>query len=161
MDAPIFIINDADSGRIAQTNFFEVHAKSDKFKFICSVHARTFRILLPEGVASAVDEIRAADSVVITRGRWQRNNRVPIALVHGEDALEFLFEDHTPQPYIMHTGIEACLDVLPSRHDEGRTDLRCLVYIARSFPQPAIDLPAAYRRTARVPCMKPLSPGRN
>jgi hypothetical protein len=161
MDAPIFIINNADGGQIAQTNFFELHDKSSQFKFICSVHAHTFRILLPEWVASAVDDTQAADSVVITRGRWQLNNRVPIALVHGEDALEFLFEDHTQSPYVMHTGMEACLGGLPSRHDEGRTDLRCLVYVASSFPRPAIDLPAAYRRAARIPCMKPLSPDRN
>jgi hypothetical protein len=144
-----------DGAFITQTDFFEKYGDSGKFVF--SVNARAFRILLPESMESQVWEMQTADSVIVTRGRWQTNNVAPLPIRHGEDAMEFLFEDHSKTPYILHTAMGACLDALPNRHDEGRTDLRCLVYVGKTFPKPVIDLPAAYRKTARVPYMKPLA----
>lgn len=135
----IEIVNDGP--RIISTTYWQTdHAR--RGLFYVSVNAGAFRLLAPEIQAAEVpDMCRGAQYVVVTRGRFA-----------GRDALEIVFEDGSRTPYSLHVDARQ-VDRLPAASDEGRTDLRFLVYV-----QPdalACELPARYRRVDRLPHLKP------
>ena len=107
-----------------------------------SVNAGAFRLLVPERLASEAPEMcRGAEYVIVTRGKYQ-----------GRDALEILFEDGSDSPYTIHVDARQ-VDRLPAPSDEGRTDLRLLVYVHPGML--VCELPARYRRVAGLPHLKP------
>jgi hypothetical protein len=63
-----------------------------------------------------------ARELAISRGPWPDANR--------DDAFEFMFDDGSKSPFVLHAVAES-LDRLPSEADEGRGDLACLAYIGR------------------------------
>jgi hypothetical protein len=88
-------------------------------------------------------------------GRWRfRAGRGPDA--SSNDGFEFMFNDKSQHPFVLHALPES-LDRLPSKGDEGRGDLACLVYIGRDGkPVEVLALTAGYRRVPRLPWLKPL-----
>jgi hypothetical protein len=131
-----------DGPRIVRTNYWQSeHAR--RGMFFLSLNASAFRLLVPAALASEAPEMcRGAAYVIVTRGRRQGRR----------DALELLFEDGSQRPYSLHVDI-AQVDRLPARSDEGRTDLRCLVYTPPA--ELVCELPARYRRADRLPHLKP------
>ena len=78
--------------------------------------------MLPASLEVYVSEMATARELAISRGPWPDANR--------DDAFEFMFDDGSKSPFVLHAVAES-LDRLPSEADEGRGDLACLAYIGR------------------------------
>jgi hypothetical protein len=146
---------DNDGPRLAGTNYFETEQAHAGNVFV-STNAGAFRLLVPRGARGWLDEMRGADYLIVTRGQWTpAPMRLPDNTVrqqHPREALELLFEDGSDSPFVLHVGAES-VDRLPSRQDDGRTHLRCLVYT--EGPTLELEIPARFRRAARLPHLKP------
>lgn len=111
-----------------------------------SVNAGAFRLLLPSGWESALDEMRTGREAIVTRG-----------MLRGGDAVELLFDDGTASPYAIHLGASQC-DRLPIPEDDGRADLVFTAWTAPRrgvAPHKALERPARYRVVADLPCLRP------
>jgi len=124
---------------ILLTNYWKTpHAR--RGLYYVSINARAFRLLVPPPKEAEIGEMRTGQYVIVTRGRWL-----------GDDGLELLFEDGSNSPFAIH--IQAAqTDRLPPADESGRTDLRCLVYTEAGL---ALELPARYRATQQLPCLRP------
>ncbi len=113
-----------------------------------SGNAGAFRILLPTGWEQEVNEMRSGKSVIVSRGHWQ----TPL----GREALEFLFDDGSQDPYSFHVGADQC-DHLPPIEDVGREWL-CTIWTAprRGKPHKALERVCHYRIVPVLPYLKPL-----
>lgn len=128
-----------DGPLIRETNYWSTpHAQ--RGMFYVSINAGAFRLLVPPSQQGTLADIRTGQYVIVTRGSW-----------NGRDALELLFEDGSDSPFVLHV-LAAQVDRMPARTDEGRTDLRCLIYTKTGL---ALDLPARYRRATRLPDLRP------
>jgi len=134
-----------DGPKIVECNFWGL---PNVGKFFVSVNAAAFRILLPSSLEVYVSEMATAHEVAISRGPWPDANR--------DDAFEFMFDDDSQSPFVLHAVPES-LDRLPAKADEGRGDLACLAYIRREEkPVEVLALTAGYRWVPRLQWMKPL-----
>jgi hypothetical protein len=120
--------------------------------YVCS-NNKTFHVLLPTHAARDFEaEVGTAKATIVTRGMLRVDtDRGPPAV----DALEFLFEDGSPDPYSIQVQTAQCTSV-PSAEDVGRTDLACIVY-DRALNVVA-EFPASYR-VGSLPCLAPWSDG--
>lgn len=137
------IVNDGPY--IVSTTYWQTeHAR--RGLLYLSLNAGTFRLLVPDALASEVPQMcQGTRYVIVTRG----------AMAMGP-TLEILFEDGSDAPYSIHLSMGQ-VDRLPLISDEGRTDLRFLIYV-----QPgtlAAEFPARYRRVERLPCLRPWDEG--
>jgi hypothetical protein len=134
-----------DGPKIVESNFWGL---PDNGKFLVSVNAKAFRILLPASLEGYVSEMATAREVAISRGPWPAQGK--------QDAFELLFDDGSDNPFVLHT-IPETFDRLPLPADEGRGDLACLVYVGKDGkPVEALALTCGYRRVSRLPWLKPL-----
>lgn len=140
----IYVKNDGPI--IIDTNYWQTELAQRGLVFV-SVNAGAFRLLMPQVMEAAIEEMKTADYVIITRGTWYPPGSYP-----RQNAFELLFEDYSAAPYSIHVSMEQ-VDRLPIESDEGRTDLKCLVYT--EGPTLRLALPARYRRAKRLPYLKP------
>lgn len=146
-----------DGPRIARTNYFDTPAALLGHVYL-SVNAGAFRLLVPSASAGWHAEMQGAEYAILTRGMWtpppQPQEDGTRRIQHPREGLELLWEDHTDSPFSIHLGA-AEVDRLPARQDEGRTDLRLLVY-AEGI-ELVQEIPARYRRASKLPYLKPWS----
>lgn len=112
-----------------------------------SCNAGAFRLLLPTGWEAEVNEMRTAKTVVVSRGHWQ----APTA----SEALEFLFDDNSKDPYSVHVGQDK-VDRFPAPEDVHQQWL-CTIWTAprRGKPHKALERVCHYRIVPLLPCLKP------
>src|SRR5690606_1522619 len=128
-----------DGPLIVATDYWNTpHAR--RGLFYVSINAGAVRLLVPPPQEGTLADMQTGQYVIVTRGLW-----------NGRDAMEFLFEDGSDSPYVIYVQVEQ-VDRLPTKEDEGRSDLRCLVYTRAGL---ALALPARYRRSVHLPYLKP------
>jgi hypothetical protein len=133
-----------DRAAIEATNFWSSDLARRGGMYV-SMGFRCFRVLVPAANVDEIrNELRSADYAIASRGPWSEH-RV-------QDALEFVFEDHTESPFSIAVGPEQ-LDTIPLPADNGRTDLRCIVY--GPGLEVLADLPAKFRVVRHIPCLEP------
>lgn len=132
-----------DGAKISATNYWETEYAARGAVFL-SINANCFRVMLPATVEVSLAEMRTAREVIISRGPWTEHGKA--------DAIEMLFEDCGPNPFVLLLGNEQ-IDRMPVKNDHGRTDLMCSVWTAG--PTKVLELPAKYRAVKRLPCLKP------
>lgn len=112
-----------------------------------SVNAGAFRLLVPDAHAALIGDMcgPTVAYVVVTGGRYA-----------GRPALELMWEDGSDAPFSIHIDARR-VDRLPAANDEGRTDLRLLVYVQPGTV--ACAGPARYRRADLLPYLKPWRSG--
>ncbi|MDA0814563.1 MAG: hypothetical protein O3C21_19485, partial [Verrucomicrobia bacterium] len=101
-------------------------------KFLVSINARAFRIILPRAYVPYLRELETGTIVHITRENWQ-----------GVDAFKIMFDDGTEEPFTLQTDVQAS-DRIPWAQDSGRVDLQCSVWIDQGGPYCALRRPATY-----------------
>jgi len=79
--------------------------------FYMSINAGCFRLLVPAPQIAAIDEMKTAREVIVSRGAWPEQGK--------HDALEILFEDDTGNPYVLHFTIDQ-VDRMPTDADRDR-----------------------------------------
>jgi hypothetical protein len=79
-----------DGPKLLESNFWDL---PDEGKFIVSINAAAFRILLPRRMEHYVADMATAREVAISRGPWPARRR--------EDAFEFLFDDDSDWPTVL------------------------------------------------------------
>ena len=131
---------------IVSTNYWETDFAEAGAVYL-SVNAGTFRLLLPDRLNPALNNMRTAREVIISRGPWPAQRRT--------DAIEILFDDGSASPYVIHIGLEQ-IDRLPFDSDAGRSS-ECTVWTRG--PKLELSLPARYRRSVKLPDLSPWSKG--
>jgi hypothetical protein len=82
-----------DGPKIVECNFWTLPI-AETGNFFVSVNAAAFRILLPASLEVYVSEMATAREVAISRGPWPDANR--------DDAFEFMFDDGSKSPFVLH-----------------------------------------------------------
>jgi hypothetical protein len=127
---------------ITATNYWKSPYAVNGAVFL-SINAKCFRVLLPAALEQSLADMRTAREVVVSRGPWHEHGRA--------DAIELLFEDCGPNPFVMLFGKDQ-IDNFPLDRDHGRLDLTCSVWTIG--PVKAMELPAKYRIVKKLPCAK-------
>jgi hypothetical protein len=130
------IINNGQ--KIESTNYFDSdHAM--RGLFYLSTNAGCVRLLVPDVQQAAIQEFKAAEYAILSRGPWPEQSR--------SDALELLFEDFSDSPYAIHMVIEQ-RDVLPD--GKGYWELAVWTREGKCF-----ECPLKFRKVERIPCLLP------
>ncbi len=137
----IEIRNDGDL--IAATNYWQTPYAAKGMAYL-SINAGAFRLLLPPAMESSLKEMAGARSVIVSRGPWSEAGQA--------EAVEVLFEDDGPSPFVMLLGKGQC-DRFPPEKDSGREDLECTVWTEEAKMR--LRFPARYRIVRKIPCLAP------
>lgn len=133
-----FISVQNNGTEIIQTNFWN-SSVAKAGKFYLSINAGCIRVLLPDQMSSAVNEMQGSDYVIVTQGS-----------LHGKLALEMLWEDHSKSPFCLYTSVAAMDRGLPAI--EAGREIQVSVYTKKGKAQTF----KAHLRVAPLPCLKPL-----
>jgi hypothetical protein len=140
------IISTANNGsRIVSTNYWGSSLEAAGIFYI-SVNAGAIRLLVPRGSESAVNEMKTAKEVVVSRGMDSQNN--------NRDSLELLFDDHSDNPFAIFSPIDACDRWLT---EEGPLSEFTVWTLKNGSPKCRITRRGVYRKVASLPYMKPAS----
>lgn len=129
-----------DNQIIRSTNFWETDWNQQGI-FACSMNAGAFRLLVPDPRQLDIAEMRTSKEIVISKGQYQ-----------GRPGFEFLFDDHTVEPYCIHMGANQFIGVIPADSENG---------MAVTFsawvrgPLKRIEMPARFRVVKKLPYLKP------
>ena len=94
---------------IVATNYWESDLARTG-KLYCSVNAGAIRLLIPPQYQPALNAMRGAEYVILSRAPWP---------AVGAEGIELLFEDRSDEPYCLHL-TPASFDLLPaSRRPAG------------------------------------------
>ena len=128
-----------DGPDIVASDYWDSQTAKNKFFFL-SFNAGAARLLAPDSMIRAVDEMKTAKLVIIS-------------FAHGKnrDVIEILFDDDTASPLAMHIGSELTDQLLPPC-DHGR-DLTFSVWARNAVK--LFEKPAKFRMVKMVPCLKP------
>ena len=127
--------------KIVSTNYWKSEiAKSGKLFF--SVNAGCVRMLIPELMKNMIHEIKTGKKVILSRGPWPDRNR--------DDAFEFLFEDFTKTPYVIHVGVEKW-DMIPKWERKGGWVFSAWTETDGCVYKKSLK----YRLVEKIPCMQP------
>lgn len=143
---------DNDGQRVVSTTYWTTEHAARGLLYL-SVNAGAFRLLVPPSIESHVlPGFGGATSAVVSRGPWPAEGLA--------DALEILLDDGSDEPWSCHLDPSQC-DRLPLDADalrpwsltvwvrgEGNTGARCL-----------LELPCQYRRSTRLPDLRPARKG--
>jgi hypothetical protein len=127
---------------IVASNYWDSELANDGNAFL-SVNAGAFRLMLPDNQLAALADMRTGKLVIISRGPWPAQQR--------DDAIEVLFDDDSDSPFAIHIGTEQ-IDRLPLDANVGQ-QVTCTVWTRG--PNLALSLPARYRRSERLPDLRP------
>lgn len=131
-----------DGPEITETNYFET-ANARRGALYLSVNAGAFRLLVPRSMEGEIREFETAREIVVSRG--------PRPDVGQRDAIEILFDDHTPTPYAVHIGANQ-VDRMPAASDAGR-EFDFSVWV--DGPRCVLRSRCTYRAVKHLPWMKP------
>jgi hypothetical protein len=126
-----------DGQDIRETNYWQSEHARRGYVYL-SWNDGAARLLVPQALEVELAEMRAAISVIVSRGH-----------MNGRDALELLFEDGSDNPYCIHLGSEQTDRLLPAS-EQGRS-FDFTVWTANGKQ---LQLPARYR-VASLPYLKP------
>jgi hypothetical protein len=115
-----------------------------------SINAGAFRLLVPPRVERDVlDGLGKVRDAVVSRGPWP-DERVA-------DAVEVLLDDGSRSPFALHLSL-ASVDRLPIDDDAKKTwRLSLWVRDGDEGARCALDVPCGYRRSKRLPDLRPRS----
>lgn len=130
---------------IRATNYWQTEA-ARRGRFLLSLNAGAFRLLIPPAARDCIPDLRTAKEVVLSRGPWPAE-ALP-------DAFEILFDDYSDDPYAIWLAPHA-LDRLPPDADIGRPFTFSAWEDRRGRPHRILDRPAHYRRSPRLPDLRP------
>ena len=143
-----------DGQRITATNYFESPHATVRGLAFCAINAGAFRLLIPAAMEPTIPEMMTGRYCIVTRG-WHSGL--------SRKMLEFLFEDGSQSPYVLHVEEAQCDRVPDTREDIMRSDITLALWVrgADGHPVMAGSMPARYR-AAPLPCLKPWpTPGPN
>ena len=109
---------------------------------LCSLNAGAVRILLPPVYRPAINDMRAADEVILSRG--------PLLAMGVAEAVEILFDDCTAEPYVLHLNA-ASFDALPGEPPAGREWIITVWDQKKCRPHKCFLMPAALAAVPRNP----------
>ena len=109
------------------------------------MNAGTFRLLIPRGNESILDELAPTREVILSRGPWPKTGR--------NDAFELLFEDDTNTPYFIHL-TPNCFDRIPPDSDTAQEWKLAVWILGEDGPQKAQEWVCRYRKVKQIPCLK-------
>jgi hypothetical protein len=130
-----------DGQEIVETSYWDSAQCKSGYCYL-SWNAGAGRLLLPDALAAALTDMRAASCVIVSRGRWREQG--------NRDALELLFEDGTDSPYCVHLVAEQTDRLLPDTDQGGG-----FVIIVWTRDGAQLRLPGKYRSVASIPCLDP------
>jgi hypothetical protein len=130
---------------ILATNYWQTELAAAG-KFYASVNAGAIRLLVPVAQRAAIEDMRAARYVVLSRGPWPAMGLI--------EAVELLFEDGTEEPYALHLSPES-FDLLPAEPPAGQEWLLTVWDDKKGRPHKAIERPCHWRRVPRIPWLRP------
>lgn len=143
MDRDPMIVLSGEGPEITATNFWESEYDREGLFFL-SIRAGVARLLVPDALRDAVNEFRTGREVVISRG--------PRPDVGVRDAVEIMFDDGSRSPFALY--------IMPEQTHglaAGPELRRCTVWVRGEGGQSvkALDLPAFYRTSRRLPDRSP------
>jgi hypothetical protein len=130
---------------IVSTNYWDLDMARGG-KVFCSVNAGAIRILLPPQHRPALNAMRGAEYVILSRGPWPE--------ARTEHGVEILFDDGTDEPYLLHL-TEKSFDMLPAEPPPGREWILTVWDLKKGRPHKCLERPVRWRRVPRIPWMKP------
>ena len=140
---PLVIEN--DGADITATNFWQTEM-ARAGGFYLSINAGAFRLLAPVGSDAVIREMRAAEQIVVTRGRWPE--------ARGEEAMEIMFDDHSNEPFVLTVG-PGQFDRLPPAEESGRVCAFTIWTLKDGKPHCAYRGRCGYRVVRNLPCQLP------
>lgn len=129
--------------RITTTNYWGSSLEAAGI-FYVSVNAGAIRLLVPRGFEDEVEEMKTAKQVVVSRGMDTQNG--------NKDSLEILFDDHSDDPFVIFSPIEACDRPFT---EEGPLTEFTVWTLKNGFPKCRITRRGVYRKVDFLPCMDP------
>lgn len=131
---------------IVSTNYWESEAEAAGKVFV-SCNAGAIRLLLPRtGLGDVIGEWRTSKYVIVSRGPWPAQQIV--------EAVELLFEDGSQSPYCLHLTSNS-FDMLPAEPTPGSEWVFTAWMWKKGKPHKAFERPAKWRRSAKIPDLKP------
>lgn len=147
MKSDLVIINN-DGPIITSTTYWDSHLEAEG-KIFCSCNAGIIRLLVPRSLPQLVEEFAKAKYVVLSRGPWWRAGSL--------EAVEFMLEDDSDDPYCIHLQCEA-FDFLPKQPPPGHNwSLAVLSYHPSGVPKLESSHLCYWRQVPFIPCAEPWS----
>lgn len=137
-----------DGPRITDTNYWQSEHAARGF-FYLSINAGAFRLLVPPTQAAILRELESATDVVVSRGPWPAEQR--------HDAFEIVFDDGSPSPFAIHL-LTTQVDRLPRDADTGSRWICSVWTECDGRTVEVLSRPATYRRSRRLPDLRPATP---
>jgi hypothetical protein len=135
-DVPLLVITN-NAQEITDTNYWDSPQALRGWLFL-SWNAGAARLLVPSASAAMLEEMRDAESVVVSRGAWEEAGE--------KDALEVLFEDYSDAPFRVLMLPYQCDRLLPPS-DEGKPMVVSVwTRLGKQF-----EWPGLYQRVAALP----------
>jgi hypothetical protein len=134
---------------ITSTNYWESEL-ARAGKLFVSPNAGAIRVLLPPSVRPVLNELRAAEYAILSRGPW----RDVQAEVDFPEAVEILWEDHTDSPHAWHL-TPGSFALLPAEPPPGQDWIISLWDNKKGKPHKALERRCYWRRVPRIPWLKP------
>lgn len=132
----IMIVNKGQD--IVETSYWDTAMSHSGYAY-ASWNAGALRLLIPDQLLPAVEEMRTGRQAIVTR-----------CLLAGREAIEILFDDGSDAPYALHLTEQAC-DRRLSLEDEGLE----IVVSAWGRSGKLAQWPGLCRAAARLPCLFP------
>jgi hypothetical protein len=138
---------DNDGPRILATNHWG-SAVERAGKFSVSLNAGAFRLLVPASHEHIVSEMATGVGVAVRRGPWRA--------LRLADAFEILFDDGTPDPFVLPLTPES-FGRLPAPGDVAGRLVFSVWTRPRGGDRPrlALERPCRYRLSKRPPDLRP------
>lgn len=116
-------------------------------KYYASVNAGAIRVMVPRSLRAEIQECRAAEYAILSRGPWPACG-LP-------EAVEILWEDRTDSPFAWQWSPET-FDLLPAEPQPGEQWVISLWDLKKNRPHKALERPCHWRRVPEIPWLKPL-----
>lgn len=139
---PLIMIEN-DGQDILATNYW-TSEENYRGVFLASISAGAVRLLVPYIYSPLVPEMRTGTEVVISKGTYL-----------GETAYEFLFDDHTDDPFHLLLSAHQMVPggIVDTEH--GRDDIIVSVWVSdRQAPKKVLELPGRFRVVETLPCLR-------
>ncbi len=133
---------------IRATNYWKTDM-AQAGKYFASVNGGAIRLLVPPSRRAAIEDMRAAQYVILSRGPWPAMSLA--------EAVELLFEDQSDDPYALHLSPES-FDLLPAEPQPGREWVLTVWDNKKDRPHKALERPCHWRRVPRLPWLRPWEP---
>lgn len=111
-------------------------------KLVLSWNAGAGRLLVPDGLTSAIPEMLTGKLAVITRGAWPAGQKA--------DAIEIMFDDDSDSPFCLHLSVEQCSQMLPDADIGIEFPFTIWTRVGKVG-----EMTGQYRRAATLPYLKP------